>query len=93
MMAFMTTDSPTGPAQRYPRRWLRSGIRSIFGAGCLIVWLVCTDPVWAQTEPAPAAPGQSGMVQVTRPLWTEMAITVVMVGLALFAICRSSNRN
>ena len=43
----------------------------------------------------PAAPGSSTTTVVTpsRPLYFEAAIVIVMVGLALFAVCRSSRRN
>ncbi|WP_437201870.1 hypothetical protein [Planctomicrobium sp. SH664] len=28
----------------------------------------------------------------SRPLWLESAVTVIMIGLVAFAVCRSSNR-
>ena len=45
--------------------------------------------------PAPAAPPAGGSTTVTlgRSLTFEWIITVAMCGLALFVVCRSSNRN
>lgn len=66
-------------------------VRQAFSWWLLTVALVA--PASAQEAP-PASPpaGGSSVVQMTRPLWTEAAITVVMVGLALYAVCRNSNR-
>lgn len=49
----------------------------------------------AQSAP-PAAPvstsgGGSGII--TRSLYTEIALTVIVFGIALFAVCRNSNRS
>jgi hypothetical protein len=81
------------PVRNQRHGWFRMGMRLMVCVSPILFWLVWADPVWAQAGQAPAAPGGSGMVQVMRPLWTEMAITVVMAGLALFAVCRNSNRN
>lgn len=45
--------------------------------------------------PTPAVPPAGGSTTVTlgRSLTFEWIITIVMCGLALFVVCRSSNRN
>lgn len=53
-------------------------------------WSVAQVPNQA---PPPAAPAGGGTGMLIRPLWTEIAITVIFLGLALFAVCRSSNRS
>jgi len=61
----------------------------------VLFWLASSGAIWAQ-QPAPVTPpapaGGTTIVQGTRPLWTEMVITVLMIGLALFAVGRNSNR-
>lgn len=42
--------------------------------------------------PAPTPVSGGGGV-IIRSLWTEIVLTVIMVGLALFAVARSSNRS
>lgn len=57
--------------------------------------LLAQAPVPAPTTtPAPTtqAPVGGGSV-IVRPLWTEIFIVLIMTGLALFAVGRSSNRS
>jgi hypothetical protein len=49
-------------------------------------------PLFAQASPPPAG-GTTVVIAPTRPLYFEAAIVVVLSGLALFAVCRSSRRN
>lgn len=71
-----------------PQHRLRSGLR--IGAAWLLLGLATAGAQEAPPPPTPA--GGSTVVQMTRPLWTEAAITIVMLGLALYAVCRNSNR-
>ncbi len=67
-----------------PRLWKRS----LRGA-CIalaVTTLAAAQGYAQQAPPVPAAPAGA------RPLWTEALITAAMAGLALFAICRNSNR-
>lgn len=65
-----------------------------------IVCVCFASAAFAQTPvQVPNAPVQvpvntagSGSV-IVRPLWTEITLTVMMFGLALFAVGRSSNRS
>ena len=71
------------------RRW------ALLVTGLVIGAVLSSQPAWSQgpTEaPAPATPAGGGAVLV-RSLWTEIFVTVLMVGFALLAICRSSNRS
>ncbi len=45
-------------------------------------------------SPAPAVPSAvpGGTPVVTRPMWLDGGITVVMIGLGLFVVCKNSNR-
>lgn len=71
--------------------------RILFLLACLVI--VCLGHVvYAQAPVAvPNAPVQvpigGGSSVIVRPLWTEIFITVIMFGLALFAVGRSSNRS
>ncbi|WP_437191783.1 hypothetical protein [Planctomicrobium sp. SH527] len=53
------------------------------------------------TSPAPPAPSATpvtpsaipgGTPVVTRPMWLDGGITVVMIGIGLFVVCKNSNR-
>lgn len=57
------------------------------------IWLIAGAVGLAQV-PAPApAPSGSAIVVQGRSLGFEWIITLVMIGLALFVVCRSSHRN
>lgn len=47
----------------------------------------------AFAQQAAQAPPAGGAPAFTRPLWTEAFITVLMIALALFVVCRNSHRN
>jgi hypothetical protein len=47
-------------------------------------------PALAQT---PAAPAGATPTMSSRPLYFEVMIVVVMAGVSLYAVCRSSRRN
>jgi len=52
-------------------------------ACCLALW---SFPVWGQdAAPAPAP-------VMVRPLYLEWGITIAMIALAIFVVCRKSNR-
>lgn len=59
---------------------------------CLLVG-VGAGELLAQAPAAPPAGGGSTVIVSGRSLTFEWIITVVMCGLALFVVCRSSNRN
>lgn len=42
---------------------------------------------------APVSTPGGGSGYITRSLYTEIALTVIVFGLALFAVCRNSNRS
>lgn len=69
-----------------------------FWVCALVSALVCLEAgeLFAQAPAAPAVPptaGASTTVTLGRSLTFEWIITVAMCGLALFVVCRSSNRN
>ncbi len=66
--------------------------RCIFAMGVIVVCLMCSDVVLAQV-PAPGNAPVSNTTTISRPLYFEILITVVMCGVALFTVCRNSNRN
>ncbi|MFO0917927.1 MAG: hypothetical protein U0872_06375 [Planctomycetaceae bacterium] len=67
------------------RVWLLSGF--------LFALLATTRFVSAQPPPAVAAPAPSGAVQsATRPFYVEAAVVVLLMGGAVFVVCRSSRR-
>ena len=72
----------------------RARTRVLCGALLQIAaWLSCAAAALAQ---GPAQPGGAGQTQVIRPgpnLVGEILLVIVMCGLALFAVCRSSRRN
>jgi hypothetical protein len=55
------------------------------------LFLSFSSPLVAQL-PAPAAPAPAAPI-VTRSLTLEYIIVAVMIGAAVFAVCRSSRRN
>ncbi|WP_417851129.1 hypothetical protein [Thalassoglobus sp.] len=57
--------------------------------------MIASQSLFAQAPAPVVAPVQSspGGGFIVRPLWVEIAITVAMFGLALFAVGRSSNRS
>lgn len=79
------------PGHRVPI--LREGLRrlpAVFcAAGQMVAALLLSSAAIAQPPPPPAAP----VVTVSRSWYFEAAIVVVMVGLALYVVCRSSRRN
>lgn len=95
-------DTPTLPnliSHRQPPRFKFPQRKQL--AGLLIVCLMIslTQTAWAQVPapapvPAPVVPAPAGGGGViVRSLWTEILLTTVMVGLSLFAVCRSSQRS
>jgi hypothetical protein len=60
--------------------------RLAMAAGLLWVWPRSTQ---AQAQAPPPAP----VVTVSRSWYFEALIVIVMMGLALFVVCRSSRRN
>lgn len=67
------------------RRGMRALAAGVAWSGALAGQVLAQQPA-----PPPAAAPAGGF---TRPLWTEAAITVIFIGLALFAVCRNSNRS
>jgi len=66
----------------------RKLVTAILLLGCLlVVWtgvpILAQEP-GAAPLPAPVAPG--------RPMWIDGGITVTLIGLALFVVCRGSHR-
>lgn len=59
--------------------------------GLALFWGTAGHVAAQDAVPAPP-PGNPGAGTASRPLWTEVAITVVMIGLGLFAVVRNSNR-
>lgn len=55
-------------------------------------WLITAATALGQDAAAPAG-GASSVVVSGRPLYVEGALVLVLFGAALFAVCRSSNRN
>lgn len=91
-------DCSTAPLnfQTQPASLLISVVRGRFTLLLLSLMFVCgPDGLLfgqdATTAPAPVPVAPSGVI--VRNLWPEIGITVLMVGAALFAVCRSSNRN
>ncbi|OAI57571.1 hypothetical protein AYO47_07920 [Planctomyces sp. SCGC AG-212-M04] len=70
-------------------RWTGGSAVSILLGLALLMTI--SSPLLAQA-PAPAPPAAPAPA-VTRSLTLEYIIVVVMIGAALFAICRSSRRN
>ncbi|SFI14750.1 hypothetical protein [Planctomicrobium piriforme] len=60
-----------------------------WGLGLALAWSLAGLTVSAQDTPPPA-PAPQGP---TKSLWVDGGITVAMIGLALFVVCRNSNRN
>lgn len=58
--------------------------------GALVVLLLSAGPAVAQTPTAPASPTPT---VTTRPLYFEVMLVVVMIGVSLYVVCRSSRRN
>ncbi len=80
--------------------WRR--VRRILLALTLTLWLPVTS--WGQGGPiiesstatgptTGQAPGVSGQVSTVRPMTMEVIIVMLMVGAALFVVCKSSRRN
>lgn len=55
-------------------------------------WLITAATTFGQDAAAPPGGGSSVVVS-GRPLYVEGALILVLFGAALFAVCRSSNRN
>lgn len=76
-----------------PWKWLRRVALAVMLAAAL------PQAVHAQPEPATSnagegAPGGAPPIQTaSRPLTMEIVIVVLMVGAALFVVCKSSRRN
>jgi hypothetical protein len=58
--------------------------------GAIIASLLMTCPAVAQVPNTPASPTPT---VTTRPLYFEVMIVVVMIGVSLYVVCRSSRRN
>ncbi len=65
----------------------------IWGASISCLAVCVTTAIAEAQQAVPPAPGGSNVVTLTRPLWMETALTLLMIGLALFVVCRSSNRS
>ena len=74
---------------RSPTFWvcLLAGVLVCIGASELLAQAPSVPPS------VPPAGGGSGIIVTGRSLTFEWIITVAMCGLALFVVCRSSNRN
>ncbi len=71
--------------------FLRRPVRLL---GFCIAILGCHLAVAQVPTSSPVAPAPvGGSPHIVRSLWFEAIITLVMVGIALFVICRSSNRS
>jgi hypothetical protein len=79
------------PFDPVPRgRW--TGQSTVAAVTALLVLLALSSPLLAQVAaPAPTPPPTQTVI--TRSLTLEIIIVVVMIGAALFAVCRSSRRN
>lgn len=57
-----------------------------------LLWLTCGTALAQPAAPAAPAAPPAGSQVLLRSLWPEVAITVVMVVLAMYAVCRNSRR-
>jgi hypothetical protein len=79
------------PFDPVPRgRW--TGGSTVATVKALTVLLILSSPLLAQVA-APAPNALPTQTVITRSLTLEIIIVVVMIGAALFAVCRSSRRN
>ena len=78
---------------RSPTFWvcLLAGVLVCVGASELLAQAPSVPP--SLPPSVPPAGGGSGIIVTGRSLTFEWIITVAMCGLALFVVCRSSNRN
>jgi hypothetical protein len=78
------------------KAWRSRAVRRMRFVLLALIAQCCAAPLLlAQASTTPAAPAGKATTVVTasRPLYFEVAIVIVMMGLALFAVCRSSRRN
>lgn len=78
---------------RSPTFWvcLLAGVLVCVGASELLAQAPSVPP--SVPPSLPPAGGGSGIIETGRSLTFEWIITAAMCGLALFVVCRSSNRN
>ena len=84
----MSHPDPFDPAPR--GRW--TGGSTVVALTALAILLTLSSPLLAQVA-APAPNSLPTQTVITRSLTLEYIIVVVMIGAALFAVCRSSRRN
>ena len=82
---------------RSPTFWvcLLAGVLVCVGVSELLAQAPSVPPSVPPSLPpsVPPAGGGSGIIETGRSLTFEWIITAAMCGLALFVVCRSSNRN
>ncbi|WP_145370614.1 hypothetical protein [Maioricimonas rarisocia] len=75
-------------------RWRRCVAR--LAVACVTLWtagLAIAQQPAAPPADAPAGPAAPTTTPITRDMTLEYVIVLAMVGLALFAVCRSTRRN
>jgi hypothetical protein len=79
--------------RRFRSTTFSRGLNAVQRLGCGgAAWLMTAAAACGQDAGAPPG-GASSVVVSGRPLYVEGALVLVLFGAALFAVCRSSNRN